>query len=226
MVTGTTASASDQIIITGNAGAPQALASSPRYSVCPGKAEAGFVEHGLGDRIGDDGARRAVMDRLDRARDRFDRRRGVGRGSGGRARLRPGSSSGTTGRPRENAAAAPAGSVSMTGVATPARLAAAARTAGAARTKNGTPPVRSRQAASASSGPIPAGSPIVIASGALSPVFTAEAASQFRRCADADVRLDVAERAQHELEHQRLVACRRVIDDGAAGIFGVDAEAD
>ena len=36
MVTGTTASVSDQIIMTGKAGAPQALASSPRYSVCPG----------------------------------------------------------------------------------------------------------------------------------------------------------------------------------------------
>ena len=36
MVTGTTASISDQIIITGKAGAPQASASAPRYSVWPG----------------------------------------------------------------------------------------------------------------------------------------------------------------------------------------------
>ena len=89
---------------------------------------------------------------------------------------RPGASStelfsGTTGRPFENAAAAPAGSVSMTGVANPARFAAAARRPGAAKTKNGALLVRSRHAASASSGPIPAGSPIVIASGGLSPVM-------------------------------------------------------
>ena len=59
----------------------------------------------------------------------------------------------------------------MTGVAKPARLAAAARMLGAAKTKKGASPVRSRHAASASSGPIPAGSPIVIASGALAPVI-------------------------------------------------------
>ena len=59
----------------------------------------------------------------------------------------------------------------MTGVAKPTRLAAAARTPGAAKTKNGALVVRSRHAASASSGPIPAGSPIVIASGALSSVI-------------------------------------------------------
>ena len=53
----------------------------------------------------------------------------------------------------------------MIGSAKPARFAAAAKTPGAAKTTNGAPSVRSRQAASASSGPIPAGSPIVIASG-------------------------------------------------------------
>ena len=61
----------------------------------------------------------------------------------------------------------------MTGASKPARLAAAERSAGRRedeerRTRSR---LRSRQAASASSGPIPAGSPIVIASGGLSSVM-------------------------------------------------------
>src|ERR1700733_15980332 len=108
----------------------------------------------------------------------------------------------------------------MIAAAKPARLAAAARIPGAAKTTNGALGVRLRQAASASSGPIPAGSPMVIASGGMSSVMlkAPRAASPGRtaRRSEADVRLHIAKRAQHELNHQRLVARRRVHNDRTA----------
>ena len=77
MVTGTTASAGDQIIITGCAGAaPIALGERAEELGVAGKLEAGVVERRLGDRIGDDGARRAGLHQADGAFDRLDRRGG------------------------------------------------------------------------------------------------------------------------------------------------------
>src|ERR1700722_1545298 len=90
---------------------------------------------------------------------------------------------------------------------------------GAAKTTNGAPGVRSRQAESASSGPIPAGSPMVIASGAVSPVMRG-ARGPFRptgQRSKADVRPYIAQRAQLELNHQHLVAHRGVQNGGTAG---------
>ena len=151
-----------------------------------GMLESGLIERGLGDRVGHQSARLALAHRFDGALDRFERRRARWPRPGARARRRPGFSAGPpAGRPR-NAAPAPAGSVSMIGTARPARLAAAARTPGGANTTKGAPGVRSRHAASASSGPIPAGSPMVIANGGLSPVMfeAPRASSPARRSAD------------------------------------------
>ena len=81
IVTGTTASSGDQIIITGSAGPPQARASSPRNSVWPGWRKAGVVQRLLGDGVGDDGAGLAAAHVADGALDRFqDRRRSRGIG--------------------------------------------------------------------------------------------------------------------------------------------------
>ena len=82
MVTGTTASSGDHSIITGRTALPVVSAASlARYSVWPGSAKAGAVEHVLGDRVGDDG-RGAAGDHVgDGAADGGDR--------GRCARLRP-----------------------------------------------------------------------------------------------------------------------------------------
>ena len=56
MVTGTTASAGDHSIITG-CGARAAIGGQLGEKLgVAGMAEAGAVEHALGDRVGDDGA--------------------------------------------------------------------------------------------------------------------------------------------------------------------------
>src|SRR5208283_4634370 len=67
-----------------------------------------------------------------------------------------------------------------------------------------------------SSGPIPAGSPIVIASGARSTVMTG-APTGSGASSNAGVGLDVAERAQHQFEHQGLAARRRIVVERPAG---------
>ena len=66
MVTGTTASAGDHSIITGcGARPPLARQLGEKFGVA-GMAEAGAVEHALGDRIGDDGAGAPGPDMVDR----------------------------------------------------------------------------------------------------------------------------------------------------------------
>ena len=77
MVTGTTASVSDQIIMTGKAGAPQAFRERAEVFRVPGIFEPRLIKHGLGDRVGHHSTRLALTDSFDRALDRFDRRRGV-----------------------------------------------------------------------------------------------------------------------------------------------------
>src|SRR5208282_2644303 len=105
----------------------------------------------------------------------------------------------------------------MIGVSRLASFAVAKRSSGEARTKKGgAPATRARHASSAISGPIPAGSPIVIARGGLSPVMNALRPLRVRP-SKADVPLDVADGAQSELEHQRLLAHGRIEDDGSAG---------
>ena len=140
IVIGTTASAGDQIIITGCAGAaPVALGERAEIFGVAGKLEAGVVERRLGDRIGDDGARAAPdSDVADGALDRLDRRGGeVGLG---RARTRVGAArrAATTGSARANAAARLAGRDlgDRRGEAEPARQARRARP-GRRATKNG-----------------------------------------------------------------------------------------
>ena len=222
MVTGTTASVCDQIIMTGKAGSPQALASSPRNSVWPGKSEAGLVERRLGDRIGDDGAglaRRAPP--RPRARStRSSLRRCAATGRPGSAST--GFSSGTTGRPLAKIAAASRGSVSTIGASKPMRLAMPERCAGAASDDR-----RARRQATST----PGGERQFRAD----PCRLAHRHRKRRlpvgqgmrsvrdgpEASEADVRLDVAQRPQNELEHQRLVADRRIVDHRPAGIDGI-----
>ena len=107
IVTGTTASSGDHSIITGCAARPVRFLRElgEKFGVA-GLGEAGAVEHGLGDRIGDDRVRAPGEHIGDRAADRGDR---------GRARsMRPDvpgsavtvSASATTGSAPANAAAA------------------------------------------------------------------------------------------------------------------------
>ena len=89
----------------------------------------------------------------------------------------------------------------MIEVSTPNRFDKLLSRPGGARTKNGAPPrALARHAESASSGPIPAGSPIVIARGRLSLVMECAPALAVK-LSKADVPLDVADGAQDELEH-------------------------
>ena len=90
---------------------------------------------------------------------------------------RPGSASiaaplgrGTTGSARGKTSAAVSGSIAATGTESPSRLAARSTKSGSATRKKGGSigcATRIRQAASASSGPMPAGSPSVSASGGI-----------------------------------------------------------
>ena len=73
IVTGTTASSGDHSIITGrNDFAGRFLHQRRQKFGVPGLGKAPIVEHILGDRIGDDGGRRAGHDVGDRAADRSD----------------------------------------------------------------------------------------------------------------------------------------------------------
>ena len=136
----------------------------------PGKGEARAIKHGLGDGVGDDGARRALPHEAHGALDRLrDRGRGglVGPSGDDRA-ARP--RIGSTGRARGEAAV---GSVrlrrsSPIGTAKAERLGALGRARPGRRAgrKAESPPASApTRRASVMSGPIPAGSPRVSARG-------------------------------------------------------------
>ena len=209
---------SDQIIITGKAGAPQASASAPRYSVWPGYLKPGLVERGLGDRVGHHRAGLAVTNRFDRALDRFDRRRGVGRRWADRARPRPGFSSATTG----NAVREGGSGSRRIGLDDRRCKARALRRRRPGRSGAGENEERERRASGRARRPAPAPGrcpPDRPSSSPAGPCRRSCSSSKGGFAvgrSEADVCPDVAERAQRELNHQRLVARRRIIKSGTA----------
>src|ERR1700733_8154 len=162
--------------------------------------------------------------------------------------------SGTTGNARSNISAASAGSTIAMGTANASRRARPCSAAGSAMTKNRTfVPVSRPQARSVSSGPIPAGSPIVIARGKSRPCFviggvilsvqpqskpeSPEAAAfamgeapglllrRARQTGNIGACLDVAQSAKRQLHQNRLIARdRRRGDRIAEGARIVDFE--
>jgi len=130
-----------------------------------GKLEAGGVKRRLGDRIGDDGARRAGLHRSDGAFDRLERRSGEVWAR--RARIRVGA--GGERRDRQRARKGGGGFAGRDlgdrrGEVEPARQARERDRVGEdEESRRGG--VASEPGAQASSGPTPAGSPIVMASG-------------------------------------------------------------
>ena len=139
MVTGTTARALDQIIITGKALTPQAAASAPRYSVWPGKRNPASYSVALA--IGFVTTARASPARTAETARSIDSIVAAALAALGR----PGCaatafSSGTTGRAAPITEAARPGSVSTIGAGDPMRRATSARWAGDASTKNGASP--------------------------------------------------------------------------------------
>ena len=169
MVTGTTASSGDHSIITGHAGLPVALERQlgEKFGVAR-LGEARPVEHALGDRIGDDrGGRGPRARRRRRGRSRRSRRARWSRRAGRARRWRPGRAA-TTGSARAKRRGGLAGVDRSIGTSRPSRS-GAARRGNAGRRERRTPADRVRrgcvQAASVMSGPMPAGSPSVSASG-------------------------------------------------------------
>ncbi len=118
MVTGATASARDQIIMTGKAGAAPGLGQFAQKFRMTRETETGLVEHSLGDRIGGHGAGLAVAHRFDaRVIDSIVAAALPASGRPGSAR--DPISSGTTGRARSKIRRNAAGSVSMIGASIP-----------------------------------------------------------------------------------------------------------
>ena len=150
-----------------------------------------------------------VRTEFDGSGDRLDRRAGGAGVRSARLRTQPDFRAERPAGPGRKSDAVRPDSVSMIGASTPKRFDRLLSRPGGARTKNGASPrALARHAESASSGPIPAGSPIVIARGGLSPVMQSAPALVSLKRSKADVPLDVADGAQDELEHQRSGCAR------------------
>ena len=221
MVTGTTASIGDQIIITGCDGAaPVTLRERAEKFGVAGKREAGGVERRLGDRVGDDRARLARLARSrPRARSiRSPRRAKAGSGAPASASAR--AASGTTGSarakaPRELVRARPRRSERQE----PSRRAKASSARGSASAKNGAGAALARKPGAQHQFRADAGG-IAHRQGerrrraarrwiAQTAVTAAHGRSWARAYCDAERAADFSERAQGELDEDRLIVDRR-----------------
>ena len=173
MVTGTTRSSGPASIITGVTRAPKELLGERAQELrVAGKREADLVQRLLLDRIGDDRRRRAAAHQLDARRGSTRSRPRCRRQRFARASQRPAARPRGTAERSEKTSAALFGRRHGSADVATERTGRAARAAPSSPTKmNGgmSLALRASQASMAMSGPMPAGSPSVRASGFAAP---------------------------------------------------------